>query len=30
MEHPPAATLVQAVLAPGALLEIEAIATLPE
>jgi enamine deaminase RidA (YjgF/YER057c/UK114 family) len=30
MEHPPAATLVQAGLAPGTLLEIEAIATLPE
>ena len=30
MEHPPAATLVQVGLAPGALLEVEAIATLPE
>lgn len=30
MEHPPAATLVQAGLSPGALVEIEAIATLPE
>ena len=30
MEHPPAATLVQAGLAPGTLLEVEAIATLPE
>jgi enamine deaminase RidA (YjgF/YER057c/UK114 family) len=30
MEHPPAATLVQAGLGTGALLEIEAIATLPE
>ena len=30
MEHPPAATLVQAGLAPGSLIEVEAIATLPE
>lgn len=30
MEHPPAATLVQAGLSPGLLLEVEAIATLPE
>ncbi len=30
MEHPPAATLVQAGLAPGLLLEVEAIATVPE
>lgn len=30
MEHAPAATLVQVGLAPGALLEVEAIATLPE
>jgi enamine deaminase RidA (YjgF/YER057c/UK114 family) len=30
MEHPPAATLVQAGLAPGSLLEVEAIAMIPE
>ena len=30
MDHPPAATLVQAGLGPGLLLEVEAIATLPE
>ena len=30
MDHPPAATLVQAGLGPGLLLEVEAIATVPE
>jgi enamine deaminase RidA (YjgF/YER057c/UK114 family) len=30
MEHPPASTLVQAGLSPGLLLEVEAIATVPE
>ena len=30
MEHPPAATLVQAGLSPGSLLEVEAIAIVPE
>ena len=30
MEHPPAVTLVQAGLAPGSLLEVEAIAMIPE